>query len=63
VVAGAVLAKLQAGGIDSFPQPGAGCQVRGAQGRAVDAAIAGAADLGKGVEISFQTCRVDAQGF
>jgi len=37
--------------------------VSGAEGRAMDAAIAGAADLGQGVEISFHTCRVDAQGF
>ena len=45
MVAGSIDMGLQPGSFSLSPEPGAGCQVRLAQGRAVNAPIARAADL------------------
>jgi hypothetical protein len=63
VVAGAILAELQTGCLDRLLEPGTRCQMGIAERGPVYAAIAGAANLGQGIEVGSQAVRVDAEGF
>jgi len=60
-VARAVEAGLEAVGGERGAEPRAGLEVRGPEGRPVDAPVPGRADRGQGVELAPHPCPVDAQ--